>query len=73
MTAPAFNETQALHQEIDRTPKEYHGTLLKMIQAFREGVSPNPAEVRFALAWKQAMEGDVVLLDSIWNELDKDD
>ena len=70
MAASIVNETEALHKEIDRTPKEYHGTLLKMIQAFREGVSLTPEEVRFARSWKQAMEGDVIPLDELWEDND---
>jgi len=32
------NYQQALHQEIDQTPKEYLGALLNIVHAFRESV-----------------------------------
>ncbi len=30
-----------LHQEIDQTPEEYRGLLLRIVHSFREGVMPS--------------------------------
>jgi|GEM_PF-6269315 len=68
---PSTSATKALQKEIDLTPQEYHETLLKIVKAFREGVSMTTEEERFARSWKQAVEGDVIPLNALWDSDDK--
>jgi len=65
------NYTQQLHDEIERTPEEYRGLLLRIVHSFREGVTVLPsAEDSFREGWKDVMEGNTHSIDTLWDGLD---
>lgn len=47
--------TQALHEEIERTPAEYRPLLLRIVNSFREGVS-GPAGYQRLLETQEALD-----------------
>lgn len=70
-----------LHQEIDQTPEEYRGLLLRIVHSFREGVMPSAqsdmlkkrkaqmlSETHEALAEVEA--GDLIAGDRVLDWLD---
>ncbi len=80
MAAP-LDYIKALHKEIEKTPEEYRGLLLRIVHSFREGVMVSPqvdllekrkaqmlAETHEALAEVDA--GDLIGGDRVLDWLD---
>jgi hypothetical protein len=57
-------------QELEQFPSEYLPTLLKMLRAFRESVTPKNAEDGFKQAWREAMNGETLPLSELWTDID---
>lgn len=69
---PATDYAQALHQEIDQTPKEYLGALLNIVHTFRESVSlPSPAD-SVEQALKETLSGETHDISTLWDDVDVD-
>ncbi|PCJ56249.1 MAG: hypothetical protein COA79_19555 [Planctomycetota bacterium] len=61
---------QALHQEIDQTPKEYLEALLNIVHTFRESVSlPLPVD-SVEQALKETLSGETYDISTLWNDVD---
>ena len=58
--------TEKISQEIDKTPEEYLPALLEMIRLFRETVTLKSAELSFRQGWEEAMNGELLPLDELW-------
>jgi hypothetical protein len=56
----------AQFQEIHQTPDEYLPTLLEIVRLFRETVTLKPAELSFRQGWEEAMNGELLPLDQLW-------
>lgn len=61
---------QQLINEIKNMPVEYLPGLLQIVQIFRKTIEIKPAEESFEQGWKEAMEGDVALLEDMWVGID---
>ncbi|MGE0085085.1 MAG: hypothetical protein AB7S75_11765 [Desulfococcaceae bacterium] len=61
-----------LLKEIKATPEEYLPTLLNIIRLFRESVTLKPAEMSFKKGWEEAMSGDTLPLEDLWEGIDAD-
>jgi DNA-binding phage protein len=57
-------------EELDKVPAEYLPSLLKMVQAFREGVTLTSAEDTFREGWKEAMSAQTHPVTELWDETD---
>ena len=57
-------------EELDKVPAEYLPSLLKMVQAFREGVTLASAEDTFREGWKEAISGQTHPVTELWDETD---
>lgn len=56
--------------EIDKIPAEYFPALIKMMQAFREGVTLPSAEDSFRQGWQEALAGQTQPLSELWEDID---
>ena len=61
--------TQVL-EEINKIPSEFLPALLKMMQAFREGVTLPSAEESFRQGWHEALTDQTQPLSQLWEDLD---
>ncbi|MEE4358482.1 MAG: hypothetical protein V2I97_18570 [Desulfococcaceae bacterium] len=61
-----------LLKEIKATPEEYLPALLNIIRLFRESVTLKPAEMSFKKGWEEAMSGDTLPLEDLWEGIDAD-
>ncbi|MEM6841787.1 MAG: hypothetical protein AAF632_06150 [Bacteroidota bacterium] len=57
-------------EELDQVPVEYLPSLLKMVQAFREGVTLASAESSFQQGWQEASSGKALSITKLWDEGD---
>ena len=65
---PAFRN-QVL-EEIEKIPQEFLPALLKLMRAFREGVTlPNAAE-SFEQGWREALSGQTHPVSELWEGID---
>jgi len=61
-----------LIKEIKATPEEYLPTLLSIIRLFRESVTLKSAEMSFAKGWKEAMAGETMPFENLWEGINAD-
>ena len=54
--------------ELEKVPAEYLPSLLKMVQAFREGVTLTSAEETFRQGWQEAISGETRPISELWDE-----
>jgi hypothetical protein len=66
------NYTNQLIQEIKATPGEYLPTLLNIVRIFRESITLKPAESSFEQGWKEAMTGETMSIEELWNGVGND-
>lgn len=69
MATTASGYTEQLHQEIDKTPEEYRGLLLRIVHSFREGVTLATAEQSVQEGWQDVMLGNTYPVDTLWDDL----
>lgn len=62
--------TEKISQEIDKMPDEYLPALLEMVCLFRETVTLKPAELSFRQGWQEAMNGELLPVDQLWEGAD---
>ena len=62
--------TEKIAQEIDKMPDEYLPALLEMVRLFRETVTLKPAELSFRQGWQEAMNGELLPVDQLWEDVD---
>ncbi|MCL4528098.1 MAG: hypothetical protein M1282_01650 [Chloroflexi bacterium] len=62
--------TEKISQEIHQTPDEYLPALLEIVRLFRETVTLKPAELSFRQGWEEAMNGELLPLDQLWEGVD---
>lgn len=62
--------TEKISQEIDKMPDEYLPALLEMVRLFRETVTLKPAELSFRQGWQEAMNGELLPVDQLWEDVD---
>ncbi len=67
ITAPDY--TEQLHKEIEKTPEEYRGLLLRIVHSFREGVTLPTAEQSVQEGWQDVMQGNTHSVDTLWDDL----
>ena len=68
-TADSTFHTQVL-EEVDKIPSEYLPSLLKMVRAFREGVTLQTAEESFRKGWQEAVAGQTRPVTELWEGID---
>jgi hypothetical protein len=59
--------TEKISQEIHKTPDEYLPALLEIVRLFRETVTLKPAELSFRQGWEEAMNGELLPLEQLWD------
>ena len=59
-----------LMREIKATPTEYLPALLNMVRLFRESITLKPAENSFRQGWQEAMDGETMPIDELWDGID---
>lgn len=65
---PSYNEQ--LESEIQKVPDEYLPALLNIVHSFRASVSLPTATESFEQGWKEAMEGKVQPIETLWDGID---
>jgi hypothetical protein len=70
MTIPTTDYAQALHDEIEQTPKEYLAALLNIVHTFRESVSATSPAQSLEQGLKEALAGEVHDIDTLWDGID---
>jgi hypothetical protein len=68
-TSPSIY-AEKISQEIEKTPDEYLPALLEMVRLFRETVTLKPAEMSFRQGWEEAMNGEVLPVEQLWEDVD---
>jgi hypothetical protein len=58
-----------LFQEIQATPVEYLPSLLNIVRSFRESISLKSAEASFEQGWKEAMAGETLPIEELWEDI----
>ena len=59
---------------IERIPTEHIPALIKLIDAFREGVTTLPsAEESFREGWRDVQAGNTHPIETLWDDLDATD
>ena len=66
---PAFRN-QVL-EEIEKIPQEFLPALLKLMRAFREGVTLPTAAESFEQGWQEARSGQTRPVSELWEGIDK--
>jgi len=61
---------QELQKEIEQTPEEYRGLLLRIVHSFREGVTLPSAKDSFSDGWRDVLHGNVHDIDTLWDDVD---
>ena len=56
--------------EIERIPPEFHASLLKMVEAFRESVTLPTAEESFRQGWAESTRGELYPVSELWGDDD---
>ncbi len=69
MAATVPDYTDQLHKEIEKTPEEYRGLLLRIVHSFREGVTLPTAEHSVQEGWQDVMHGNTHSVDTLWDDL----
>ncbi len=59
-----------LQKEIEQTPEEYRGLLLRIVHSFREGVVLPSAEDSMREGWQDVKQGNNHSVDTLWNAVD---
>lgn len=67
-TTPDYLEL--LKKEIEQTPEEYRGLLLRIVHSFREGVMLPSAEDSFQEGWQDVKKGKIQAVDTLWDDVD---
>ena len=62
--------TKQLHREIEQTPEEYRGLLLRIVHSFREGVALPTAEDSFKDGWLDTLKGNTKSIDDLWDGIE---
>lgn len=57
-----------LQKEIEQTPEEYRGLLLRIVHSFREGVMLPSAEDSLREGWQDVKQGNTPPVDTLWDE-----
>jgi hypothetical protein len=58
---------EQLIQEIKATPDEYLPLLLQIVRLFRQSITLKPAESSFQQGWQEAMNGETMPIDDLWD------
>ena len=59
-----------LQKEIEQTPEEYRGLLLRIVHSFREGVMLPSAEDSFCEGWQDVKQGNTRPVETLWDDMD---
>ncbi len=59
-----------LQKEIEQTPEEYRGLLLRIVHSFREGVMLPSAEDSFCEGWQDVKHGNTQPVETLWDDID---
>lgn len=59
-----------LREEIEATPGEYLPALLQIVRLYRQSVALQPAADSFRQGWREAMAGETLPLEQLWDDLD---
>lgn len=70
MASSHLDYSERVAAEIQQVPDEYMPALLTIIHSFRESVSLPSASESFEQGLKEAMEGDVQPIESLWDGID---
>lgn len=71
-TENSLYQNQVL-EELDKIPVEFMPSLLKLVQAFREGVTLASAEDTFRQGWKEALAEEVYPISELWKDQEQED
>ncbi len=56
--------------ELEALPDEYLPFILQLMRAFRESVTLKPAAESFRQGWREAQQGDVSPVATLWDDID---
>lgn len=70
MTVSELGYRNAIQEELSQIPFEYLPVLLKMMRAFREGVTLKSAEESLRTGWQEALADETQPLSELWDDLD---
>ncbi len=68
-TAKSLHRTEVI-EELDKIPSEYLPALVKLLQAFREGVTLPSAEDSFRQGWREAQADETHPVSELWEDID---
>jgi hypothetical protein len=68
-TATIAYRTQVL-AELEALPEEYLPYVLQLMRAFRESVTLKPASASFTQGWREAQEGELSPVATLWDGID---
>ena len=57
-------------KELERIPAEFLPAFLKLIRAFREGVTLPTAEESFRQGWQETLSGQTHPVSELWADID---
>lgn len=70
MTVSELGYRNAIQEELAKVPFEYLPVLLKMMRAFREGVTLKGAEESFRTGWQEALADETLPFSELWDDID---
>jgi len=56
--------------ELEQIPPEFLPAFLKLVRAFREGITLPTAQDSFRQGWKEALAGQTRPVSELWEDLD---
>ncbi len=68
-TAKPLYRSQVI-EELDKIPAEYLPSLIKMLRAFREGVTLPSANESFRQGWQEARSDESKPVSELWEDID---
>jgi hypothetical protein len=64
---------EKIEQEIKQLPSEYLPALFNIVHIFRESVSLKTATDSFQQGFKEALNGEIKPIETLWDELENGD
>jgi hypothetical protein len=68
MALPEYR-SEVLH-ELEQIPPEFLPAFLKLVRAFREGITLPTAQDSFRQGWKEALGAETRPVSELWEDLD---
>lgn len=72
MAGPATESRSEALEELEKIPSEFLPAVVKVLRAFREGLTLPAAQESFQRGWSEALSGETRPMAELWTDEDAD-